>query len=475
MKLYAFKTHEKAKHSGYLKICETNGDVEKRVEQECHELNVRKEIVWRDAVITDRRGIDKMIHRYLVDQGFQIQQFDLTGKDTEWVKCTVADVEKAFAVVKEKLYHDEIKRQTLCNKFYLEIRNWYYWTTEESKNPDYTLRIAVRLLLCFFFQEKGIMPKELFDEHFIKENLKENEEHRYFHAILRNLFFHCLNTPIKEREEPEHKKLIKNIRVVKEQFQKIPFLNGGLFYEQEGDDFPLNDDYFFSEFRTRHLCELGGKEKVAGIIKILSQYHYKLTVDDLFDQEYSQTVDPEFIGKIFESLLSCIDTDNKETRRKVTGSYYTPREIVDYMVNRSLDIYLQNDLNTDLLRCKILDPACGSGAFPCGIMNEIMQRLDPDKQLSQKERYHKKLLILKNVIFGVDIQPMAVQISTLRIFLSLIQEIIPDKKKENYGIEPLPNLETKFICANTLIGLASKKQGYFGFTVRKGCDGNVKK
>jgi hypothetical protein len=121
---------------------------------------------------------------------------------------------------------------------------------------------------------------------------------------------------------------------------------------------------------------------------------------------------------------------------------------------------LQNDSPNDsaLLQCKILDPACGSGAFPCGVMNEIMRRIDPDKKLTQQERYHKKLEILKKVIYCVDIQSMAVQISSLRFFLALIQEIIPDKKKDNYGIEPLPNLETKFICANALVSLTKEKE-----------------
>jgi type I restriction-modification system DNA methylase subunit len=287
--------------------------------------------------------------------------------------------------------------------------------------------------------------------------LKENEEYRYYNAILRNIFFHCLNVPQKDRKEYEHRKLFKNISIVKEQFQKIPFLNGGLFNEQSGDDFPLNNEHFFSELTTRHILELSGDYQVEGIVRILSQYQYKLSIDDLLDREYTQTIDPEFIGKVFESLLSCIDTDSKETRRKVTGSYYTPREIVDYMVSESLDAYLQN--NKDLLQCKILDPACGSGAFPCGIMNEIMRRLDPNKTIPQTKRYHQKLRILQNVIHGVDIQPMAVQISALRIFLSLIQEIIPTKDvNNNYGIEPLPNLEMKFVCANALIGLKKEKQ-----------------
>jgi type I restriction-modification system DNA methylase subunit len=263
----------------------------------------------------------------------------------------------------------------------------------------------------------------------------------------------------------------QSIRFVKEQFDKIPFLNGGIFNEHDGDEIPLSNDYFFTEEQTRPLPELGGKYKVAGLVRILSQYQYKLSLDDLLDREkYVETVDPEFIGKVFESLLACIDADNKETRRKITGSYYTPREIVDYMVGEALDAYLAGTPSDEsaeyrtlppggrqptLLRCKILDPACGSGAFPCGIMNEMMRRIDPPKE----ERYRTKLKILQNVIYGVDIQPMAVQISQLRLFLSLIREIVPNKKKaENYGIEPLPNLETNFVCADALIGM--KKTEY---------------
>jgi type I restriction-modification system DNA methylase subunit len=445
MKLYAFTTPEISKHDGYLKIGETNGDVEKRVEQECHELNVQKEIVWCDAVITERRGIDKMIHHYLVNQGFLIQQFDATGQDIEWVKCTVTDIKKAFEKIKEQLYNED-KREKLSQKFYEELRNWYFWATEESNDPDYTLRIIIRLLLCFFLKEKGLIPVCLFDENYIKENLKENE-YRYYKVIVRNLFFYSLNTPMNKRDELENKNLIKNYNNVKQQFHKnIPFFNGGLFTEHSGDNILLNDDYFFSAPRTRTIKELDGKYSVTGIVRILSQYKY--TLDETDNSEF---IDPEFIGKIFESLLSCIDADTKESRRKVTGSYYTPREIVDYMVNESLDAYLQ--YNNDLLQCKILDPACGSGAFPCGIMNAVLQRLDPRKIMTPTERYQTKLKILQNVIYGVDIQPMAVQIAMLRLFLSLIQEVQPCPQEYNFGIESLPNLDYKFVAANTLKGM----------------------
>jgi hypothetical protein len=451
MKLYAFVTPEVPKHGGYLKIGETNGDVEKRVEQECHELNVQKEIVWRDAVITERRGIDKMIHRYLVVQGFQIQEFDKTGKDTEWVKCTVTDVEKAFAAVKEQLYNED-KRKKLSQKFYEELRNWYFWATEESKDTDYSLRIIIRLLLCFFLKEKGLIPDCLFDNNFIEANLKENEN-RYYNVIIRNLFFYSLNLPRHDRGELENRNLIRHYSKVKEQLHNnIPFLNGGLFIEHSSDKLPLNDDYFFSASRTRTIKELDGKYSVSGIVRILAQYKY--TLDETDNSEF---IDPEFIGKMFESLLACIDADSKESRRKVTGSYYTPREVVDYMVKESLDVYLSKindtDIDNALLRCQILDPACGSGAFPCGIMNAIMQRLDPNKKLSQSKRYQKKLEILRNVIYGVDLQPMAVQIAMLRLFLSLLQEIQPNPKADNFGINSLPNLDYKFVAANTLMGI----------------------
>ena len=460
MKLYAYTAPGIPQHAGYLKIGETNGSVEERVKQQGHELNVEKNIVWKDAVLTERTGIDKLIHRYLKKEGFQVQQFG-TGQDTEWIKCTIGDLEKAFTIIKEQLYQDAIKRKALGDRVYLELRNWYYWTIGTNKKIDseYTLRLVVRLLFCFFLREKNeLVPKEFFDKNFVQTNLKEDEEYSYYNAVLRNLFFHCLNTPMAERQNIEHKKLIKNVQYVKEQFAKIPFLNGGLFDEHKGDEIPIGNDYFFSEKRKRDIPELGKDCDVFGIIRILSQYQYKLTLDDLLDrEEYVETVDPEFIGNVFESLLACIDADSKETRQKVTGSYYTPREIVDYMVSEALDAYSQDPAN--LLRCKILDPACGSGAFPCGIMNEIMRRLDPHRTLPQSERYQKKLKIIQHVIYGVDVLPIAVQISQLRMFLSLIQEIMPDKRKENnYGIKPLPNLETKFVCANTLIGLKKEKQ-----------------
>ncbi|MDR3181572.1 MAG: N-6 DNA methylase [Planctomycetaceae bacterium] len=450
MKIYAYQTKDIPKFAGFLKIGETTRTVKSRIKQQGHEIPIKKDVVWEGTVISNRTNIDKMIIRFLEKQGCEVIRFDETGEQSEWVKCEKEDVEIAFEKIKEQIRNED-KRKDLEQKFYEELRNWYFWATEETKNPDCSLRIIIRLLLCFFLREKELVPKELFEESFIKDNLKE-DEYRYYKVIIRNLFFYSLNTPMQERRELENKNIIKNYSVVKKQFhENIPFLNGGLFTEHIGDDIPLNDDYFFTAPRTRTIKELDGKYPVAGIVYILSQYKYTLDEERAGDSVAGDLIDPEFIGKMFESLLAYIEADTKESRQKITGSYYTPREIVDYMVNEALEAYLLH--NDDLLQCKILDPACGSGAFPCAIMNAILQRLDPQKKLTQAKRYQTKLKILQQVIYGVDIQPMAVQIAMLRLFLSLVQEIQPDKSTYNYGIESLPNLDYKFVAADTLIGI----------------------
>ncbi|MGC8869417.1 MAG: Eco57I restriction-modification methylase domain-containing protein, partial [Sulfurihydrogenibium sp.] len=193
-----------------------------------------------------------------------------------------------------------------------------------------------------------------------------------------------------------------------------------------------------------------------------------------------------------------------------TGSYYTPKDIVDFMVEESVLEYLKTNTNITenklkqvisyqekielskeekeeitkaIDQIKIIDPAVGSGAFPIGILHKlvyILSKIDKDNQIWKKLQiekleelknineifnensnypdYARKLYLIKNSIHGVDIQPIAIQITKLRIFLSLIIEQKIDKSKENFGIRPLPYLETKFIVANTLIGLNKIEQ-----------------
>ena len=194
--------------------------------------------------------------------------------------------------------------------------------------------------------------------------------------------------------------------------------------------------------------------------------------------------------------------------------FYTPREIVNYMVDESLlaslktkleaacpsaenteerlrQLFAYNDqphqfmaaevdaLIESIDHLKILDPACGSGAFPMGVLHKlvfVLSKLDPGnerwkaKQIGKMddpimreqaekvfrenyEDYGRKLYLIENCIYGVDIQPIAVQIAKLRCFISLVVDQKMNPQAENFGIRSLPNLETRFVAANTLMGL----------------------
>jgi hypothetical protein len=234
-----------------------------------------------------------------------------------------------------------------------------------------------------------------------------------------------------------------------------------------------------------------------------------ITIDENTSIDEELSIDPEMLGRIFENLLAEINPETGESARKSTGSYYTPRVIVDYMVDESLLLYLKQktNINEEKLRAiisydlsddssyplsedektelvdaiekvKILDPACGSGAYPIGALQKIvfiLQQIDPEgqiwfqKQLKstspeirrviEREFSHKnfdyirKLGVIRENIYGIDIQPIATEIARLRCFLTLVVDERIDDNTENRGIEPLPNLDFKFVTANSLIGL----------------------
>ena len=272
-----------------------------------------------------------------------------------------------------------------------------------------------------------------------------------------------------------------------------------------------------------------------GLIHILN--HYKFTIAENTPIEEEVALDPELLGQVFENLLAAYNPETGTTARKQTGSFYTPREIVNYMVDESLIAHLKNALDatdstidsklrhllayndephqftdaevehliTAIDTLKILDPACGSGAFPMGILHKLvylLSKLDPrnaqwrQRQIDRVQTaimasekiddsvfresainelegeivsineaferneldYGRKLYLIENCIYGVDIQPIATQIAKLRFFISLIVEQKIDDARENRGVRPLPNLETKFVAANTLLDVEKPAQ-----------------
>ena len=455
--------------------------------------------------------------------------------------------------------------QPLTKEFYDEIQTWFYHALKNygygkeiffpgGNKEENLIRLITRLMFVWFIKQMGLIPNKLFDPKDLKNIVKDfGKGHNYYNAILQNLFFATLNRPITERRWAKNEGFLKNRKTfgvkslyryedkflitpkeVLKLFKEVPFINGGLFEcldkdSQYIDGFSRNrrkqakvpDKYFFQEEEIiTDLSKFGlGKKRFRGLISIFKDYNWTTDESSPIDQEVA--LDPELLGKVFENLLASYNPETATTARKATGSYYTPKEIVDYMVEESLKEYLKNKTNLSeekienlfyqeepelskeekekLVRAiadvKIIDPACGSGAFCVGALHklvEILNKIDPKNELwkleqmrriteelsekwndmSKEERedetqylievfneqrnypdYARKLYLIQKCIYGVDIQNIAVQLTKLRFFLTLILDQKPDKNRENFGILPLPHLETKFVCANTLIGL----------------------
>lgn len=373
-------------------------------------------------------------------------------------------------------------------------------TMDDTIKKEFTVRLIGRLIFCWFLKKKAskagipLIPGEILSVDTI-ETAKNNPDSPggYYHGVLEPLFFEVLNTPVTDR-----KKKFKN-----GYWKQIPFLNGGLFTPHLHDFYELDD-----LSHSLHINTLKVPDK--WLKKLLEMFEtYNFTIDENTPVDVELSIEPEMLGRIFENLLAEINPETGETARKATGSYYTPRPIVEYMVDEGLKQYLitktgiaedtitkllsysdydgvklttkqQESLIDTLHTVKIIDPACGSGAFPMGILQKILlmlQKLDPDskiwlekllsgipdpmyrKELKKKIKvpnYLHKLGIIRDCIFGVDIQPIAVEISKLRCFLSLIVDEKVEDNVDNRGIEHLPNLEFKFVCANSLIGLSGE-------------------
>jgi len=364
--------------------------------------------------------------------------------------------------------------------------------TDDKTRKEFSVRLIGRLIFCWFLKKKTsdkgvpLLPEELLSS---KAVIRKSD---FYHNILEPLFFETLNTPIKERKK-EYQLL---------PWLQIPFLNGGLFVPEDNDYYQVNQ----SGINALEVPDSWLKE----LFEIFEIYNF--TIDENTPVDVELSIEPEMLGRIFENLLAEINPETGNTARKATGSYYTPRPIVEYMVDESLTQYLLSKTNLDenkiasllayeeeeaglnesekdsvidaLDVIKIIDPACGSGAFPMGILQKmllILQKIDPEskkwlkKKISQIEdtivreefqkkievenwNYVHKLGIIQNSIYGVDIQPIAVDISKLRFFLSLIVDENVDDSKENRGVDWLPNLEFKFVCANSLRGLPELKK-----------------
>ena len=285
----------------------------------------------------------------------------------------------------------------------------------------------------------------------------------FYSQWLSSLFFGAFNGPL-GRKLYLHKDLPEEI---KESFSLMPFLNGGLFSRTELDElgFDIPDHVF------EWLFEPDDKDKKKGFLEI-----FNFTIDESTPIDVEVAVDPEMLGKVYESLIA-------EEERGSSGIFYTPRVEIDFMCRLSLVHYLEETgidkeklidfvfephneeliknltldelrkIKTSLDKVKIVDPAVGSASFLVGMLNILVElHTELTRRLEGRE---ENLFALKNKIisenlYGVDIKDWAVMVGELRLWLNLIVET-DEKYMDIYTKPLLPNLTFKLRQGDSLI------------------------
>lgn len=405
----------------------------------------------------------------VVSNNKSLRVVELKDRLTNTQKDIFAKWSNVASLEREQLHltiWDSFKLKSINEAFYKGIANSFkdlvshLEVNGKSSNEAryFANRLHGRLLFCWFLDKKGFINREV--NYFDTTHTNVTQ---YYKDKLELLFFDTLNTPQNERERSHPD-------------QKTPYLNGGLF-EAQPDDWRGSNVPFPQGFFVRLYEHFG---------------EFNFTTDESTPDYEQIAIDPEMLGKIFENLLAEINEDTGEQARKAKGAFYTPRDIVAYMCRESVreylytatkagekakvaidklldtsdsdwaksgtnsrrdtgEVALRENIITALNMMKVLDPACGSGAFPIGMLHLLVQlyeRLD-----SRFDPYRTKLGIMQQNIYGVDIEPLAIDIARLRSFLALVVDQEYVEKKPNGGIDTLPNLEFKFVCANTLIPL----------------------
>lgn len=397
---------------------------------------------WRLSYICDMKEGATSAKRFSYVLGDQQGQYNTPVH-------RLLDLGKLVSHLCLKNIFDAFSVETLSDEFFDEYHRHYDRIVAElgrqgntgARYHDYVKKMMGRIVFLHFLQKKGWLNGNPYflSELFFKQSF--NRKSDFLEQVLEPLFFGIFNTEAKKRKALFAQRGWDTSLL--NEWETLPYLNGGLFEEDEVDK--LNIKLPASLFED--------------LFNFLASYNFTVDENDPDDAEIG--IDPEMLGKIFESLLE----DNK-----AKGAFYTPKEIVHYMCKESLIAYLSSivdgeladavrqfvehhelpevlepcreAIDTALREVKICDPAIGSGAFPMGLLNELWRCREAIEGDSM-ERVELKKEIIENNVYGVDIEKGAIDIARLRFWLS----IVVDAEKP----EPLPNFDYKFMQGNSLI------------------------
>ena len=398
---------------------------------------------------------------------------------------TLEPIEEAFKIEKvTKEFFERYKELFVKTRSELEFifnQNEKVKTEFTEKNinlDDFAKKLLGQIVFLYFLQKKGwfgVSRENTWgdgDKRFLRKLFDTKQATKnFFNDYLEPLFYEVL---AKERDFDYYEKFDC----------KIPFLNGGLFepiynYDWVHTDIFLPNKLFHNDEETKQ-GDIG-----TGILDVFDRYNF--TVNEAEPLETEVAVDPEMLGKVFENLLP-------ENERQGKGTYYTPRVIVAYMCQQSLTQYLSanlpkidkadiehfilygsmsaeyqanqvnehqdkwlkssivenaNEIDKLLANVKVCDPAIGSGAFPVGLLQEIVkarETLISTGKVPNKSTYELKRHTIENSIYGIDIDSGAVEIAKLRLWLSLVVD-----EEDRTRVEPLPNLDYKIVQGNSLL------------------------
>ena len=346
---------------------------------------------------------------------------------------------------------------TLRQQFYQEVAEWTARAQlgKDRVGREAVLRHLIRVMFAWILKEANRIPPEIFEPAFIDGSLSNlNVYHR---DVLQFLFHSRLN--IRHDERDTHP-----IAEINEALERAPFLNGSLFAKlNSDDDLDLEATDYWSV----------GKDE-PGLFTILSRYHW--TMDEHRPGESEQTLDPELLSNLFERLIASTEKDGEESlMRQPQGTYYTPADVVDEMVkdalsaavkdhageladNQLLELFGDSDvplpelpkpdkdrLASRIRELRIFDPAVGSGTFLFSMLVAIRRSL---KNLEKSDEPVEA--IIKRQLRGQDINPLAVQIARLRLFIAIAATGERSLGALSGEDAALPNLEAVIVCADTL-------------------------